>query len=251
MKQQISMEWHILHLVCRLHHTATNKGVPKTLWVAAQRRHRDPLDILQHDGRTLFMKSIFHSLPSNVYSYSSPQLYKWIIWTRLTWATTTALRLKLCPFLGNWSRTVMAAALASLPRGSWKGTLKSDSYPLVYSAPAGFWLLPLKESKRVCRMPYQSLSFPSGGRFCWWKEAGTELWHHYLVNRKPQELKTTPQGCQWWEGLNDCAEGLKVFVLKTCQPLSHTLSYKRVMKLHSICPYSFLILLGTTCNFIL
>jgi len=95
------MEWHILHLVCRFHHTATNKGVPKTLWVAAQRRHRDPLDILQHDGRTLFIKSIFHSLPSNVYSYSPPQLYKWIIWTRLTWATTAALRLKLCPFLGN------------------------------------------------------------------------------------------------------------------------------------------------------
>lgn len=31
------MEWHNLRLVCRLYHTATNKAVPKTSWVAAQR----------------------------------------------------------------------------------------------------------------------------------------------------------------------------------------------------------------------
>lgn len=241
MKQQISMEWHILHLVCRLHHTATNKGVPKTLWVAAQRRHRDPLDILQHDGRTLFIKSIFHSLPSNVYSYSPPQLYKWIIWTRLTWATTAALRLKLCPFLGNWSRTLMAAALVSLPRGSWKATLKHEGYPLVYSALAGFWLLPLKENKRVYRMPYQSLSFCSGDCFFWRKEAGTEFWHYCLVNRKSHELKTTPQGCQWWEGLSNCTEGFKLFALKTCQPLIHPLSI--VFHIKELCNYALFVLI--------
>lgn len=84
----------------------------QTLWVVIQRRHRDTLDILQYYGTILFIKPIFHSLLSNVYSYFPSSLLLQFSCTNgiSAWVWPRPTSLNLVSLLGRWHRTLQGCS---------------------------------------------------------------------------------------------------------------------------------------------
>lgn len=262
MKWQISVEWHILYLVCRLHHTATNKAVPTTSWVATQRRHRDPLDILQHYGTICLLSQSFilcFKMSTVIFS--------------LSFSTTSVVQMdyldksnpghhgsaeaepQLFP-VGSEARHCLAAGLIlSLPKGCGtpgKHSLWMRVIQQYISLLMGSVCLHAKKIEgeftgcltEVLMVSVPEIAPDNGRRL---PMEGSPC--YCLVNRKPCEQKTTlrrnspavsglqalhDKGWEWWEGLSNCTEWFKLFALQELQPLRHTLPYTRAVTLLSV-----------------
>lgn len=205
MKQQISEEWHILHLVCRLHHTATkqslklcgwqHKGGIETLWIYYNILVQ--LCLLSQSFILCFkMSTVIFPLPfsstsvvqldylnkSNAGHHGSteaePQLFPVEVKQDTAWLQHSSP-----PYQG-------AAGLLGSIFNRW-GLPTHQYIPL----PLASSCFHAKKIEGLLGALPRSCGFCPWDCFCQWKEAGKELQHYCLANRKPPEQKTYRSNC--------------------------------------------------------